>query len=529
MTETTTERVPRSEPTLRRSISWGPMIIIGVGGAVGTGALFSGVAMAAIAGPAMIISWLIGAIIYSFIGVTYVDMSARFPEAGGPARYALYTHGALANLINSVGSLVWYIFIPVVEAVATVEGISHFDAGLLNAKGDPSTEGALVALGLVLLYIPINYYGPRVFSRITNVLGTAKVILFVLLAIGFIVVLGRAANFTSYGGFTPFGTSAIFAAAPTAMFAFGGIRVIPDFAEEAISTRTLKIGILYTLAIQFFVYIIFAVALIAGLSWSTLSVKTGAWPALTKVAGNPFIVLSTHRGVGWLLGVAVVVGILGPGVVGYVYQGAGSRVLMSMARTGYVSKRLQRVDRRHEIPALALIVVAVVGAILALLTAPVPKIYSLINDAVVGGYISFGAVPVAMLSLRRQKGERLSAGTTVLGALGFGGASLIVYWSGWPSVPYAVILIAVGVIVMGLYHRSGGLRHATWYGAWVLFLTLMSGIGSVGKLDTVSFDVGSVIVAAVSVLVILPWGVRSRLPHLGAVDVSDTPGVGGGG
>lgn len=397
------------------------------------------------------------------------------------------------------------------------------DAGLLTTSGDPTTSGALVALGLLIVYVPVNYYGIRAFSRITNFLGSAKFVLFVLLGIGFIVVLFHADNFTSFGGFAPFGTGAIFAAVPIAMFAFGGIRVIPDFAEEATDTRTLKVGILYTLGIQFIIYIMFSIALIGAISWSTLSVKAGDWSALTKVAGNPFIVLSTHRGVGWLLVVAIVVGIIGPGVVGYVYQGAGARVLMSMARSGYVPKRLQTVDPKHEIPVGALLVISVVGAILALLTAPVPRIYGLINDAVVGGYVSFGVVPPAMLALRVQKGERLSKGTLVLGALGFGGASLVLYWSGWPSVPYAAILIAVGVVALGLFGRVSGLRHAVWYAVWVLFLVLMTSIGSVGKGTAVSFDLGSVIVIVVSIFAILPWAVRSRLLHFEGADATDTP------
>jgi amino acid transporter len=114
--------------------------------------------------------------------------------------------------------------------------------------------------------VPFNYYGIRFFSRITNVLGGGNIILYLLLAVGFLLVLSRAGN----------------------------------------------------------------------------------------------------QGVGWLLVVAIVVGIIGPGVVGYVYEGAGSRVLMSMARTGYVPGRLAAVSKKHEIPIGALMAIAIVGAILAL-------------------------------------------------------------------------------------------------------------------------------------------------------------------
>ncbi len=57
--------------------------------------------------------------------------------------------------------------------------------------------------------------------------------------------------------------------------------------------------------------------------------------------------------------------------------------------------------------------------------------------------------------------------------------------------------------------------------AWVLFLTLMSGIGSVGKATVVSFDVGSIIVAVISIFVILPCAVRFGLPRLEGVDATD--------
>ena len=510
---------------LKQGMSLTGMLILGIGGTIGTGALFSGVGMAAVAGPAMIVAWIVGAIIYAFIGITYIDLSVRFPEAGGPSRYALYTHGHVANLVNSVGSLIWYLFVPPIEALATVEGLAHFDAGLLKANGDPTTAGALVAVGLTLVFVPFNYYGIQAFTRFTNVLGGAKILLYVLLAAGVAIALTHGGNFSHFGGFAPFGFGGVLAAVPLAMFAFGGIRVLPDFAEEVTDSRHLKISIIVSIVGQSLIYVLFGVAFIGAIDWKKLSVATGSWASLSKVAGNPFILLTNHNDVAWLLALAIVVGILGPFVDGYVYQGAGSRVLLAMGRSGYVSRRMKEVSATRGIPVGALLAITAVGAVISFLAAPVPSIYSLINDSVVAGYIAFAAVPVAMLALRRQKGERLSVPTAVVGALAFGGASLIVYWSGWPSVPYAVILSAVGVIGFGLFSRATGFTHAIWYVVWVLFLTAMTYIGSVGKGTEISFDFGTAIVAVVSIVVFLPWGLASRLPALGAIDATDPKGV----
>ncbi len=515
---------PGDSGDLNRGLSrWG-FVVLGIGGTIGTGALFSSVGMGADAGPALIIAWVIGALIYLFVGFTYMDMSARFPEAGGPARYALYTHGGLTNLLNAVGSLIWYMFIPPIEALATVEGLAHFDAGLLNSSGDPTISGSLVAVGLMLIFVPCNYFGIRVFHWITNVMGGAKIVFYVVLAAGTALALSHGVNFSHYGGFAPFGASGVLAAVPVAMFAFGGIRVLPDFAEEVGNTKHLRSTIFVSVVGQSLIYILFGVAFVGALSWSRLKVTPGHWSGLSGVSGNPFVLLTSHHGLPLLLGLAIVVAISGPFVDGYVYQGAGSRVLMAMGRSGSVPSIFRRTDR-HSIPLAALLLITVVGAIIAFLSAPVPTIYSLINDSVVAGYISFAVTPIAMLALRRQKGVPISTWTWVVAAIGFAGAAEIVYWSGWPSVPYAVILSAVLVLVIGVATRAREWTRSLWYVGWVLFLTLMAGIGSVGQASVVPFVWSTVIVAVVSVAVFLPWGLRSRLPSLGAVDATDPRGI----
>jgi amino acid transporter len=339
----------------------------------------------------------------------------------------------------------------------------------------------------------------------------SKLIIYVLVAIGFIT-FARFANFANFGGFVPFGLTGIFAAIPLAMFAFGGIRVIPDFAEEAHNPRSLRSSIIWTIIGQTIIYLLFSIAFIVSLNWSQLALHPGAWSNISKLPGNPFLVIAQHSSAALLIGLTTVIAIIGPFVTGYIYQGAGARVLFAMGRTGFVTARMKELNERYSIPAAALIVFTIVGIIVAYIAAPLPSIYSLITDAVVAGYIGFAINPVAMLALRREGRSGPIQGGTVIAVLAFAAASLITYWSGWPSVPYAVILLAIGVIAISLIYRvREGLGNALWYICYILFLVLMTYIGDVGAKKLVNFDIGSLIVVVVSVAIFLPWGVASRL------------------
>ena len=495
---------------LRRGLSNGQLIVLGIAGAVGTGALFSTAGMAAMAGPGVVLSWAIGAIMYTFIGLTYVDLALLYPEAGGPSRYSLYTHGPTANMIGAFSDLIWYLFIPPIEALATVEGLNYFYPHLVAASGAPTVAGALLGVVAMLLFVPFNYYGVRAFGQSTSGLGIVKLVLYVLVAIGF-VSFARFANFSSYGGFVPLGLGGVFGAIPLAMFAFGGIRVIPDYAEEANQSQDMRSSIIWAVVGQSIIYLLFAIAFVASINWAADGLKTGVWSSVSSLPGNPFLVIAQHGNVAWLVVLTVIIAILGPFVTGYIYQGAGTRVLFAMGRSGIVPTRMKTLSEQYKIPLAALVVFTVVGAVVAYIAEPLPSIYSLITDAVVAGYIGFAINPVSMLALRRQGDPGRVKGSSLVGYIAFASASLIVYWSGWPSVPYAVVLLAIAALVFGLIYRvKGGFSNALWYIVYILFLTVMTYIGSVGSLTTLSFFVGSAVVIVVSLLVFLPWGVASR-------------------
>ncbi|MDP8003614.1 MAG: hypothetical protein RAK17_05475 [Caldisphaera sp.] len=72
---------PNKSTGLKKELSFLEIFIAGVVGAVGTGVLFSTAGMAGYAGPSLIISWIIGALFYTFIAIPIIELSLVWPEA----------------------------------------------------------------------------------------------------------------------------------------------------------------------------------------------------------------------------------------------------------------------------------------------------------------------------------------------------------------------------------------------------------------------------------------------------------------
>lgn len=498
---------------LRRGLTTRDQIMIGVVGSVGTGVLFSTAGMAAAAGPGVVIGWLIGGIMYGFVMMTYIELAQLYPEAGGPTRYSLYSHGRMTNLINSMADFIWYLLIPPIEALAVVEGINYFWPHLLGSTGNPTLLGGVLGAIFLLLFVPFNYYGIKTFSKTTNGLGLIKLVLYVLAAVGFIVV-AHFGNFIHFGGIAPFGFNGIFLAVPLGMFAYGGIRVVADYSEELEDPSTVRRTFVWILAGQTVIYLLFAIGFVVSINWSAIKLHPGAWASISSLPGNPFMTIAGDSHLDWLIPVTIIIAIIGPFVTGYIYQGAGSRVLLAISRSGFVSQRLQQISDDHRIPLWALGALAVVGAVLAFVSAPFPTIYSLMNDAVVAGYLGLATNPVVMFALRRNgRKPKVSVwGGSLFAVLAFASVSLIVYWSGWPSVPYSVALITLGVLIFGLVYKvKHQAKNAVWYMGYILFLTFMTYLSGKVAPKTFNIDTGSAIVVVVSLLVFLPWGIASRM------------------
>ncbi len=533
------------KPRLKKELGFYELLIIGVAGSLGNGALFGTIDMVAGAGPSAIVAFIFGAFIYLMVTFTYVELSKVYPEAGGPTRYSIYTHGRWTNLINSMADILWYLFIPPIEVVAIIIGSGYFLPGLFVTKqGFPTFDGGLLGVVLLLTFIPINYFGIKQFGKTSNWIGLIKLIFYIAMVIGLIGFVFNAKNLFKYG-FFPSHTPLIsfLSIMPLAMYDFGATRVIPDLAEETKHKNDVTKAMLFTVIIESLIYIGVAFAIIMGFHWSSFGIKPGDFAALTSAPAliglNPFFVFAHRSGFFWIFIAALVTGFLAPYVTGYIYAGSGARVMMAIGRSGFINKKLKDIDIKHSIPLVALITFTMIGAIIVFLSAPVPSIYSFIDDASAAGYLGLAVTPIALMVSRRQgvtKKEQMFKGMWFIAPLSVGLSSLIPFWAGWPSEPYAVFLMFIGALLIGIISKVKiGAKNAIWYVAYIVFITIMTLVGSDGFTGTItslnfssiginstfaitlpvawgtliSFDFATLIVFVVSMAVFYPWGVLS--------------------
>lgn len=230
------------EQGLRRSLSAGKLSMIAIGGAIGTG-LFLGSGFAiSLAGPAVLVSYAIGALIALLLMGCLAEMTIAHPTSGSFGAYAEHYVGPLA------GFLVRYSYwVCIVLAVGT-----EVTAVALYMKfWFPAIPGWLWIVTFSGLLILINCVSVNVFGTVEywfSFIKITAIAAFILFA-GYIVFVAPAAfpvtgadgseasvgfsNYTAYGGFFPKGIWGAWVAVIVAIFSYLSIEMIAVAAGEA--------------------------------------------------------------------------------------------------------------------------------------------------------------------------------------------------------------------------------------------------------------------------------------------------------
>ncbi|WP_257925648.1 APC family permease, partial [Amycolatopsis iheyensis] len=116
------------------------LLFTAVGSVIGSGWLFGAMNAAELAGPAAIVSWVIGAVMFILIGMTYAELGTMFPHSGGVARFPHYSFGSFASF--SMGWVTWIAAAAVapIEVLAVVQYATNYLPWLetLDADKNPT-------------------------------------------------------------------------------------------------------------------------------------------------------------------------------------------------------------------------------------------------------------------------------------------------------------------------------------------------------------------------------------------------------
>ncbi|MFW5407057.1 amino acid permease [Pectobacterium brasiliense] len=206
--------------------------MISIGGVIGAGLFVGSSNAVAIAGPAVIVSYLFAALLVILVMQMLGEMAAARPDTGTFSSYADIALGRWAGF--TIGWLYWWFYVLVIAIEAIVAG--NILGGWLNI------HPGVAAFGISAVLVISNCLSVKNFGEVEywlSIFKVAAIIIFILLGIAAIFGLlpGSATsgidNLWINGGFAPNGYVAIITALLTAMFSFQGSEVVTIAAAES--------------------------------------------------------------------------------------------------------------------------------------------------------------------------------------------------------------------------------------------------------------------------------------------------------
>ncbi|MGW5482459.1 APC family permease [Streptomyces sp. NPDC004008] len=509
--------VTRDQTALRRDVGLIGLMWASVGSIIGSGWLYGAEKAVVTAGPAAIISWLIGTVAIVLLALVHAELGGMFPVAGGTARYPHYAFGGLAGM--SFGWFSWLQAATVapieVEAMIGYAGHWHWAQGLQHSDSTLTTSGFIVAVVLMAVFVVVNFLGVRVLAH-TNSAATWWKIAVPLAAI-FIIAVGNfhPHNFTAHG-FAPFGAKGVLGAISGSgiIFALLGFEQAIQLAGESRDPkRDLPRATLGSVAIGAAIYVLLQVVFIGALPLSSFA---HGWDKLNFPGiSGPWAGLATLVGLGWLSVVLYIDAVISPGGTGLIYTTATSRVSYGLSKNGYAPKLFEKTDARG-VPWFGLAISFITGVVCFL---PFPSWQELVGFITSASVLMYAGAPLAygvfadrLPTLERP--YRLPAGK-VIAPLSFVVANFIIYWAGWDTLWRLGVAIILGYVLLGgyaWYAIAKGLpdaprldwKAAQWLPVYLVGLGLISWQGGFGGQGHIGLWWDMLVVAAFS-LVIYYW------------------------
>lgn len=394
------DKVTATHAGLRKVLGPIDLIFLGVGAIIGTGIFVLTGTGALMAGPALVLSFILGGITCAFAALAYAEFSSSIPVAGSIYTYSYATMGELLAWI--IG---WDLVLEYGLATATVSvGWSGYLQSLLagfhialptvltaapGAVPGKHTLFNLPAFLIVMVIASLLSIGIKESTRVNNIMVAIK-----LAVVALVIVMGvKHIHPVNWHPFMPMGWHGVFSGAAIVFFSYIGFDAVSSAAEEVKTPkRDLPIGIIGSLLLCTVLYIVVSAILTGIVPWKTFA-GTGM--------DSPVAFAFKQIGEGWASGFISLGAIIGMFTVMLVMFYGQTRILFAMSRDGLLPKPLSRVHPRFQTPLLC---TWLVGLVFGLFGALVP-LNVLAELANIGTLAAFAMVSVAVIILRKTHPE----------------------------------------------------------------------------------------------------------------------------
>jgi len=369
------------------------LTMLGIGAIIGTGIFVLTGTGALIAGPGLMLSFIIGALACGFAALCYAEFASMLPVSGSTYTYAYATLGELIAWIIGWDLLLEYLL---VSATVTV-GWSGYFQNLLAGFGLKLPEALTAAYGahpgmhsyfnlpaalIALAVTSLLAIGIKESKRVNNIMVVIKVsvvLLFIALGVWHV-------NPVNWHPLLPYGMNGVFHGAAIVFFSFLGFDAVTCAAEEVKNPeRDIPRAVMLSLGICSVLYVVVA------------AIMTGIvhYPDFAGV-DHPVSKALEIAGLNWVAGLVNIGAIMGMTTVILVMTYAQTRISFAMSRDGLLPKVFSEVHPKYRTPFRA---TWVIGIIIATLGGLVP-LGTLAELANIGTLAAFSLISIAVIVLR---------------------------------------------------------------------------------------------------------------------------------
>src|SRR5437762_10079900 len=154
----------RASRKLRRDVGSLGILFASLGSIIGAGWLFGALYASSLAGPAAVISWLIGGGAVMLLALTHAELGGMYPVAGGSARFPRFAFGGLIGFTSGWVAFLGAVTVGPIMVQATLFYASNYVSSLTTVSGGRpvlTAQGYVVAAALLLAFCVINVLGVR--------------------------------------------------------------------------------------------------------------------------------------------------------------------------------------------------------------------------------------------------------------------------------------------------------------------------------------------------------------------------------